>query len=122
MIAISASQLELVRSLGATPIDYRTRDFVAELKGLVVEGVFAVLIPIGPQNWSRFSAQICRRGTSSGRRSRSWKDRARLQVGGEQQRSDCGESSIQGRVPYEAERLLDGAWLSLQKTSLASGT
>lgn len=42
---------ELVASLGATPIDYRSESFVARLRQLAPGGVDAVLDPIGGKNW-----------------------------------------------------------------------
>jgi NADPH:quinone reductase-like Zn-dependent oxidoreductase len=41
----------LVASLGATPIDYRSENFVARLRELAPGGVDAVLDPIGGKNW-----------------------------------------------------------------------
>ena len=50
----SASKHELVRSFGATPIDYRSADFVAEISQLTGgKGVQAVFDTIGGHNWSR---------------------------------------------------------------------
>jgi NADPH:quinone reductase-like Zn-dependent oxidoreductase len=50
----SASKHELVRSFGATPIDYRSTDFVAEISQLTGgKGVQAVFDTIGGHNWSR---------------------------------------------------------------------
>ncbi|HEY1469777.1 MAG TPA: medium chain dehydrogenase/reductase family protein [Candidatus Acidoferrum sp.] len=42
---------ELVASLGATSIDYRSENFVARLRQLAPGGVDAVLDPIGGKNW-----------------------------------------------------------------------
>jgi NADPH:quinone reductase-like Zn-dependent oxidoreductase len=42
---------ELVSSLGATPIDYRSENFTARLRQLAPGGVDAVLDPIGGRNW-----------------------------------------------------------------------
>jgi NADPH:quinone reductase len=42
---------ELVASLGATPIDYRSASFAARLRQLAPGGVDAVLDPIGGKNW-----------------------------------------------------------------------
>lgn len=42
---------ELVTSLGATPIDYRSENFVGRLGQLAPGGVDAVLDPIGGKNW-----------------------------------------------------------------------
>jgi NADPH:quinone reductase-like Zn-dependent oxidoreductase len=41
----------LVASLGATPIDYRSENFVVRLRELAPGGVDAVLDPIGGRNW-----------------------------------------------------------------------
>jgi NADPH2:quinone reductase len=41
----------LVKSLGATPIDYRTENFRERIKQLVSEGLDIVLDPIGGRNW-----------------------------------------------------------------------
>ncbi|NIR40637.1 MAG: zinc-binding dehydrogenase, partial [Actinobacteria bacterium] len=38
---------ELVSALGATPIDYRTEDFVARIRSLTGDGVDVVFDPIG---------------------------------------------------------------------------
>jgi len=38
---------ELISALGATPIDYRTEDFVERIRGLTGDGVHAVFDPIG---------------------------------------------------------------------------
>ena len=42
---------ELVSSLGATPIDYRSENFVERVAQLSPEGVDCVLDPIGGKNW-----------------------------------------------------------------------
>jgi len=50
----SAGKHELVRSFGATPIDYRSADFVAEISQVTGgKGVQAVFDTIGGGNWSR---------------------------------------------------------------------
>ncbi|MFU8765303.1 MAG: zinc-binding dehydrogenase [Haliea sp.] len=50
----SASKHELVRSFGATPINYRSTDFEAEIERLTGgAGVQAVFDTIGGRNWSR---------------------------------------------------------------------
>jgi len=46
----------LVSALGATPIDYRTEDFVERIRGLTGDGVDAVFDPIG-------GARCCRQGS-----------------------------------------------------------
>ncbi|PLW83631.1 zinc-binding dehydrogenase [Kineobactrum sediminis] len=59
----SAAKHELVRSLGATPIDYRTTDFVAEISRLTDgQGVQAVFDTIGGHNWPRSYRCVARRG------------------------------------------------------------
>ena len=49
---------ELVSALGATPIDYRTQDFVERIRGLTGDGVDAVFDPIGGarQLWRSYRA------------------------------------------------------------------
>jgi NADPH2:quinone reductase len=49
---------ELVSSLGATPIDYRTEDFVERIRSLTGDGVDAVFDPIGGagQIWRSYRA------------------------------------------------------------------
>ena len=49
---------ELVSSLGATPIDYRTEDFVERIRDLTADGVDAVFDPIGGarQVWRSYRA------------------------------------------------------------------
>ncbi len=58
----SQAKHELVRSLGGTPIDYRTQDFEAEIKKLTNgEGVDVVLDTIGGKNFAR-SYRCLRKG------------------------------------------------------------
>lgn len=54
----SAHNHELVRALGATPIDYHTEDFVERIQALVGGGVDAVFDPIGGarQLWRSYRA------------------------------------------------------------------
>jgi NADPH:quinone reductase-like Zn-dependent oxidoreductase len=47
----SKSKHELVTSLGATPIDYRSENFVERITQLAPGGVDCVLDPIGGKNW-----------------------------------------------------------------------
>ena len=47
----SKSKHELVASLGATPIDYRSEDFAERVGQLAPGGVDCVLDPIGGKNW-----------------------------------------------------------------------
>lgn len=58
----SQGKHDLVRSLGGTPIDYRTQDFEAEIKKLTNgEGVDVVLDTIGGKNFAR-SYRCLRKG------------------------------------------------------------
>ncbi len=57
----SAQKLELVESLGATPIDYRREDFVECIRLMAGDGVDAVFDPIGGDYFSR-SLSVLRRG------------------------------------------------------------
>ncbi len=43
----SKSNHELVSALGATPIDYRTEDFVERIRSLTGDGVDVVVDPVG---------------------------------------------------------------------------
>jgi NADPH:quinone reductase-like Zn-dependent oxidoreductase len=53
---------ELVSALGATPIDYRTEDFVQRIRGLTSDGVDAVFDPIGGARQLWRSYRVLRRG------------------------------------------------------------
>jgi NADPH:quinone reductase-like Zn-dependent oxidoreductase len=53
----------LLEKLGATPIDYRTQDFVERIRELSPEGLDCVLDPIGGTNWWK-SYGCLRRGGS----------------------------------------------------------
>jgi NADPH:quinone reductase-like Zn-dependent oxidoreductase len=57
----SAPKHDLLRSLGASPIDYRSEDFVARTLALSGGGVDAVFDTIGGANWDR-SYRCLRRG------------------------------------------------------------
>lgn len=57
----SAAKHDLLRSLGATPIDYRSEDFVDRTLTLSGGGVDAVFDTIGAANWDR-SYRCLRRG------------------------------------------------------------
>jgi NADPH:quinone reductase-like Zn-dependent oxidoreductase len=57
----SQSKLELVKRLGATPIDYKSEDFVAAVRRLTGDGVDAAFDPIGGDNFKR-SFRALRRG------------------------------------------------------------
>lgn len=59
----SSGKHVLVRSLGATPIDYQQEDFVAKIKTLTEgRGVQAVFDTIGGRNWSRSYRCLARGG------------------------------------------------------------
>jgi NADPH:quinone reductase-like Zn-dependent oxidoreductase len=58
----SAAKHELVAGLGATPIDYRSEDWVARVRALTGDGVDAVFDPIGGENWRRSFATLRRGG------------------------------------------------------------
>jgi NADPH:quinone reductase-like Zn-dependent oxidoreductase len=53
---------ELVSALGATPIDYRTEDFVERIRSLTGDGVDAVFDPVGGAGQLRRSYQALRKG------------------------------------------------------------
>ena len=53
---------ELVSALGATPIDYRTEDFVERVRGLTGDGVDAVFDPIGGARQLWRSYRVLRKG------------------------------------------------------------
>jgi NADPH2:quinone reductase len=53
---------ELVSALGATPIDYRTEDFVERIRGLTGDGVDAVFDPIGGASQLWRSYRVLRKG------------------------------------------------------------
>ena len=58
---VSKSKLELVKLLGATPIDYRSEDFVERILSLTGDGIDAVFDPIGGDNFKR-SFSVLRQG------------------------------------------------------------
>ena len=58
----SAYNHELVASLGATPIDYRSEDFVARIRSLTGDGVDVVFDPIGGGRQLRRSYKVLRKG------------------------------------------------------------
>lgn len=58
----SSHNHELVRSLGATPIDYRSEDFVMRIRDLTDDGVDAVFDPIGGAGQLWRSYRTLRRG------------------------------------------------------------
>lgn len=64
----TASQAKhtLVRHFGATPIDYRSEDFVARTLEISGGGVKAVFDTIGGRNWSRSYRCLARGGTLVG--------------------------------------------------------
>lgn len=53
---------DLVRSLGATPIDYRTEDFVERIRHLTGDGVDVVVDPVGGARHLWRSYRVLRRG------------------------------------------------------------
>jgi NADPH2:quinone reductase len=53
---------ELVSALGATPIDYRTEDFVERIRSLTGDGVDVVFDPIGGARQLRRSYRVLRKG------------------------------------------------------------
>jgi NADPH:quinone reductase-like Zn-dependent oxidoreductase len=57
----SKSKHELVKRLGATPIDYKNEDFVERIHSLAGDGVDAAFDPIGGDNMKR-SFSVLRRG------------------------------------------------------------
>jgi NADPH2:quinone reductase len=59
----SAGKHELLRALGATPIDYRSEDFVARIAELTGDGVDAVFDPIGGDHLRRSYRTLRRGGT-----------------------------------------------------------
>jgi NADPH:quinone reductase-like Zn-dependent oxidoreductase len=58
----SAHNLKLVSSLGATPIDYRSEDFVERIRALTGDGVDVVFDPVGGGRQLRRSYQALRKG------------------------------------------------------------
>lgn len=58
---ISESKLELVKQLGATPIDYKSDDFVERIHSLASDGVDVVFDAIGGDNFKR-SFSVLRQG------------------------------------------------------------
>jgi NADPH:quinone reductase-like Zn-dependent oxidoreductase len=59
----SATKHDLVRSLGATPIDYRTEKFAERIRQLAPGGVDCVLDPIGGTQWWTSYGCLRRGGT-----------------------------------------------------------
>ena len=57
----SKSKHSLLTQFGATPIDYRSEDFVARIKTLTGDGVDAVFDPVGGKQWAR-SYEVLRGG------------------------------------------------------------
>lgn len=53
---------ELVRTLGATPIDYRTEDFLERVRSLTGDGVDLVVDPVGGARQLRRSYRALRKG------------------------------------------------------------
>jgi NADPH:quinone reductase-like Zn-dependent oxidoreductase len=59
----SPAKHDLVRAAGATPIDYRSEDFVARVAELTIEGVDAAFDGIGGENLRRSYRTLAPRGT-----------------------------------------------------------
>ena len=59
----SRSKHELVAGLGATPIDYRSEDFLERVQGLTPDGVHAAFDPIGGDNFRQSFKSLKRGGT-----------------------------------------------------------
>jgi NADPH:quinone reductase len=59
----SKSKHDLLRSLGATPIDYRTEHFAERIRQLAPEGLDCVLDPIGGTQWWTSYGCLRRGGT-----------------------------------------------------------
>ena len=59
----SKSKHELVRSLGATPIDYKSEDFLKRIQELTGEGVDAAFDAIGGKNFKRSFKALKKGGT-----------------------------------------------------------
>jgi NADPH:quinone reductase-like Zn-dependent oxidoreductase len=59
--SVSKSKLELARRLGATPIDYKSEDFVEAILRLTNDGVDAVFDPIGGDSFKR-SFRVLKQG------------------------------------------------------------
>lgn len=49
----SKGKHDAIRTLGATPIDYRDEDFVGRIKELTIDGVDAVFDAVGGKQWKR---------------------------------------------------------------------
>lgn len=58
---VTKPKFELVKRLGATPIDYKNEDFVESIRKLTGDGVDAVFDPIGGDNFKR-SFSVLRQG------------------------------------------------------------
>ncbi len=58
----SAAKREIVEAYGGQSIDYRTKDFVSEIKKAVPEGVDAAFDPMGGQSWKRSNKALKRGG------------------------------------------------------------
>lgn len=58
----SSGKQDVVRALGATPIDYQNADFVERLAELEPQGLDVAFDPIGPESWLRSRAVLRRRG------------------------------------------------------------
>jgi NADPH:quinone reductase-like Zn-dependent oxidoreductase len=54
---------DLVRGLGAAPIDYRSEDFLSRIREAMPEGIHCVLDPIGGSQWWRSYRCLCGGGS-----------------------------------------------------------
>ena len=59
----STTKQEVVRQNGATPIDYRTTDFVQRIQELTHDGVDVIYDTVGGANWGRSFRVLRRNGT-----------------------------------------------------------
>lgn len=60
---VSTGKLDVVRELGGIPVDYRSTDFVEELRRLEPRGVQAVFDPVGGAQLTRSNQVLARGGT-----------------------------------------------------------
>ena len=62
----STSKINIVKNLGATPIDYKKEDFVTRTRELEPQGVDFVLDPIGGEHWVQSRKVLKSQGTLVG--------------------------------------------------------
>jgi NADPH:quinone reductase-like Zn-dependent oxidoreductase len=60
---VSGGKMDLVRALGGVPIDYKSTDFVEEIKRLEPNGVDAVFDAVGGQQLNRSYQTLAKNGT-----------------------------------------------------------